>query len=175
MLERIQVVPGAEIHGRHEVPPELEEQWWQLEREIARSDGGSAGKLPHRHSSRPWPVAVRPRRSTDQHRSNAVRTELLMSHKSLCSRRGRACRRKLYATSGSTLEHCLYKKVDFAFSSRPGEPRRYEQPAETSGSRSPPPGPSGSSSAPGRCRRPRSTPTCSAHGTRGVRSPLNPA
>jgi hypothetical protein len=35
MLERIQVVPAAEIHGRQEVPPELEGQWWQLERDRA--------------------------------------------------------------------------------------------------------------------------------------------
>jgi hypothetical protein len=96
-------MPAAEIHGQHEVPPELEGQWWQLKREIARSDGGSAGKLPRRHSSRPRPVAVRPRHSTEQHRSNEARTELQMSHQSLCSRRGRACRRKLYATAGRAL------------------------------------------------------------------------
>jgi hypothetical protein len=45
------MVPAAESHGQHEVPPESEGQLWQLEREIGRSDGGSAGKLPRCRSS----------------------------------------------------------------------------------------------------------------------------
>ncbi len=44
MLERIQVVPAAKIHGQHEVTPEMEGRLRQLEREIARSGGGSEGK-----------------------------------------------------------------------------------------------------------------------------------
>jgi hypothetical protein len=47
------MVPAAESHGQNEVPPESEGQLWQLEREIGRSDGGSAGKLPRCRSSHP--------------------------------------------------------------------------------------------------------------------------
>jgi hypothetical protein len=136
----------------------VEGQWWQLEREIARSDGGSAGKLPHRHSSRPRPVAVRPRRSTDQHRSNAARTELLMSHQSLCSRRSRACRRKLYATAGRALWSTVSTRSGLRVFVPAGEPRRHEQPRRNLWIAVTTSGPSGSSSATGRRRRPRSPP-----------------
>ena len=52
MLERIQVVPAAEIHGQHEVPPELAGQLWQVERDCAvrtadlRESCRAFGRLP---------------------------------------------------------------------------------------------------------------------------------
>jgi hypothetical protein len=82
-------------------------------------------------------------------------------------RRGRACRRKLYAAAGRALCNLSLQGVGFSVSGAAEGTRQHEQSPETSGSRS---------AARHRCRR-RTEPADRVlrHGARGVRSPVDPA